>query len=71
MFALPLDKMSRAEKVMALEALWQDLSREEGQMESPAWHADELAATQKRVDSGGERFVDWEFAKQELRKRFK
>ena len=71
MFALPLDKMSRAEKVMALEALWQDLIREEDRMESPAWHEDELAATQKRVDSGEERFVDWEIAKQELRKRFK
>jgi len=70
MNALPLDKMSRAEKVEALEALWQDLSREEDQMPSPAWHGDELAATQERVNSSAEAFVDWEAAKKELRKRF-
>jgi hypothetical protein len=46
MQVLPLDKMSRADKVMALEALWQDLSREEDQVQSPAWHGEELAAQQ-------------------------
>jgi hypothetical protein len=70
MVNLPIDQMSRAEKVMAMEALWQDLSREEALVESPAWHGDELAATQQRVASGEEKFVDWETAKKELRKRF-
>jgi hypothetical protein len=62
--------MSRAEKLMALEALWEDLSRDETTLESPAWHLDELRATEERVKSGEEQFIDWESAKKELRKRF-
>lgn len=70
MITLPLAQMSRAEKLMALEALWEDLSRDEATLESPAWHLDELRATEERVKSGEEQFVDWESAKKELRKRF-
>ena len=61
--------MSRAEKLMALEALWDDLSRNDEMLESPAWHAEELAATEARVNAGEEQFMDWELAKQELRGR--
>jgi Putative addiction module component len=35
---LPLDKMTVAEKLRAMEMLWADLSRNEAQIESPAWH---------------------------------
>jgi transposase len=70
MIELPLKQMSRAEKVMALEALWEDLSRNEAEVESPAWHQAELAATEQRVKSGEEKFVDWELAKKKLRKQF-
>jgi len=46
-----------------LEAIWQDLSRNDEELESPAWHKDELAATEARVKAGKEKFVDWEQAK--------
>jgi len=69
MISLPLKQMSRSEKLMALEALWEDLSRNETDFESPSWHQAELAATKERVRTGKERFVDWEAAKKELRKR--
>lgn len=62
--------MSREEKLIALEALWEDLSRDEEALESPPWHLDELRATEERVKSGTEQFVDWETAKKEFRKRF-
>jgi len=65
---LPLKQMSRAEKLMALEALWEELSRDETEYESPAWHEEELAATERRVKDGKEQFVDWEKAKSQLRK---
>jgi hypothetical protein len=65
-----LNQLTRAEKVMAMEALWRDLSRDEDPLASPAWHGEELAATHKRVAAGEEQFVDWESAKTELRKRF-
>jgi hypothetical protein len=69
MLSLPLKEMSRAEKLMALEALWEDLSRNEAEFESPAWHEKELAATEGRVNSGQKQFVDWESAKRSLRKQ--
>jgi len=69
MIALPLKQMSHAEKLMALEALWEDLSRDDEAYESPAWHLQELPATEERVKSGQEKFIDWESAKRDLRGR--
>ena len=63
--ALPLDKMTVAEKLQAMEELWADLSRDEN-FESPAWHQDVL---QERA--GQKSFVDWETAKEQLRARLK
>jgi hypothetical protein len=69
MILLPLKEMSRAEKVIAMEALWADLSQNEAAFESPAWHQEELGATEQRVKSGKEQPIDWEQAKQQLRKQ--
>ena len=69
MISLPLKEMSRAEKIMALEALWEDLSRNVAEFDSPAWHQEELAATEQRVQSGKEEPMDWEEAKKQLRKQ--
>ena len=68
---LPLDKMTVAEKLRAMEALWADLSRNEAQFESPAWHGDVLHDRAERVKDGTESFIDWETAKQQLRDRTK
>jgi hypothetical protein len=66
---LPLDQMSTMEKLRAMEALWNDLSRREAELESPAWHGQVLREREERVASGKESFVDWETAKAQLRKR--
>jgi hypothetical protein len=68
--ALPIHQMTRLEKLSAMEALWVDLSRDEQALESPAWHADALRETERRVAAGEEKPIDWETAKKELRKRF-
>ena len=62
---LPLEKMTVAEKLQAMEALWADLSRDEN-LESPAWHAEILQGRAGQKD-----FVDWETAKEQLRARLK
>jgi hypothetical protein len=64
---LPLDKMTTAEKLRAMEALWADLSRNEVQIESPAWHEDVLHDRKADFKSGKESFIDWETAKKQLR----
>ena len=44
---LPLDQMSFEEKLQAMEALWEDLSREPDRIESPSWHEDVLKETER------------------------
>ena len=67
---LQIEKMSRTEKLQAMEIIWADLSKAEAEVESPAWHADVLRETEARVAAGQERIADWETAKRELRERF-
>jgi len=67
---LHLEKMSRAEKLQTMEAIWADLSKDGADIESPAWHKGALKETEARVAAGQERIADWETAKRELRKRF-
>jgi hypothetical protein len=62
-----LRQMPRSEKLKLMERLWEELSRPEGGFESPAWHASELAATERRLAEGKEQVLDWDTAKQSLR----
>jgi hypothetical protein len=68
---LPLHEMSLEEKLQAMEALWEDLSREPDRIESPSWHQDLLKETERRVESGQAKFSDWEKAKVSIRGRLK
>lgn len=67
--SIQIEKMSREEKLQAMEALWTDLSQSEAEIESPAWHEGALEQTKAKVAAGEERIVDWEAAKLELRER--
>ena len=53
-----------------MEAIWEDLTREVEQVESPDWHREALEETERLLPAGQERVVDWPEAKKELRKRF-
>ena len=66
-----LKKMSRAEKLRTMEALWSDLTRDQDRYASPSWHFDELARTEQVVQSGIMKFSEWEKAKQAIRRRAK
>ena len=69
--SLPLNQMSREEKLRIMEELWADLSRDESQVESPAWHGDVLRERAEAVKSGKETFMDWDTAKKQLREKRK
>ena len=56
MISIPLDKMSLAEKLEAMEALWADLSRTPADVPVPQWHRDVLKA---RMESPAT-WLDWE-----------
>ena len=66
-----LHEMSFEEKLQAMEALWEDLSREPDRIESPSWHQDVLKEAERRVESGEVTFSDWEEAKVSIRDRLK
>lgn len=67
---IEIGHLSREEKLRVMEDIWEDLSKDEIEVESPNWHQDALQKTKLRVDSGQETIVDWKSAKKELRKRF-
>ena len=65
---IPLDEMTIAEKLDAMETLWEDLSKEPGNISSPDWHADELSSRANAVKRGDETAEDWESAKGRIKK---
>ena len=53
---------------MLMEALWEDLSRDEESLESPAWHAEVLAEREKSIEDGSAEFLTVNEARAELKK---
>ena len=66
---LPLKEMTLQEKLAVMESLWEDLARSPEAIESPAWHKDILDERRQRLAEGKSRFIDWETAKAEIRKK--
>jgi hypothetical protein len=60
---LPLDEMTVAEKLRAMEAIWDDLCRRGETIPSPAWHGEVLAERERLVAEGNATFSDWEEAR--------
>ena len=67
--AVALDKLTVAEKLGVMEAIWDDLCRDESRVPSPAWHGEVLAGREARISSGEAKFSDWEQAKKRIRRR--
>ena len=55
------------EKLLVMEAIWEDLSREEQNLEVPQWHKELLDERERLLAEGKAQFVDWEEAKRRLR----
>lgn len=66
---LPLHTMTLTEKLQLMEALWDDLTRDEETLESPAWHEEELLERDRRLATGEAQMVNWEEAKRTLRQK--
>jgi len=62
---IDLQQMSTPDKLRLMEDLWADLSGKE--VAFPDWHGDILAERDRLIESGEEKFVDWETAKRQLR----
>ncbi|HEY2382800.1 MAG TPA: addiction module protein [Terriglobia bacterium] len=68
---LPLNEMTLQEKLAAMEALWEDLSRSPGAIKSPEWHKEILDERRKRVDDGAAQFEDWDQVKVRMREKLR
>ncbi len=54
---LDLKQMSRPEKVRLMEEIWQDLSADEHELESPSWHGEIIAERIAKVEEGKATFL--------------
>ncbi len=60
MNVLEIKKMSRSERLQAIEALWDSLLDEEAEVESPEWHRDILEERKRKIESGQAEFISIE-----------
>ena len=60
MKTLEIKKMSRIERLQAMESLWDSLMDEESEMESPEWHRDILKERKRKIETGEAEFISLE-----------
>jgi len=59
-------KVPLHEKLLTMEALWEDLASSEEYVEIPEWHKDILDQREQLLVEGKAHFIDWEQAKKEI-----
>lgn len=52
-----IKKMSRVERLVAIEALCDSLLGEQAEIESPDWHRDVLEERKEKIESGRAEFI--------------
>ena len=67
-FELPLSQLTLAQKLDLMEAIWDDLARDEKTLESPPWHEEVLRDREEALAAGKLSESDWEEAKLRIRK---
>lgn len=65
---IPLESMSVEEKLQTMESIWEDLCRKSESITSPPWHKEVLNDREEGIESGEEKFEDWETAKKNIKK---
>ena len=61
-----IQRLPLHDKLLVMEALWDDLSRNTQEVEVPQWHKDVLDERERLLTAGEARFIDWEVARQEI-----
>ncbi len=55
-----ISKMSRIERLAAMETLWDSLLRDEVEVDSPDWHREILQERKRKIESGKAEFISLE-----------
>lgn len=66
-----IQQMPLHEKLFVMETLWEDISRDEQNLEMPQWHKDILDERQALITEGKAEFIDWEEAEKQIREATK
>ena len=69
--AVQIERMSLAEKLKAMELIWQSLAHNPERVESPHWHKTVLETRLARVEAGKGKFLTVAQLKKRLAKRGK
>jgi hypothetical protein len=64
---LNIENLTRTEKLLMMEAIWDDLARDTVPLASPEWHAEKLKDAEVAVAEDRAHFVSWDLAKKKLR----
>ncbi len=65
---LPLAEYSFEQKLDLMEALWDDLVKNDTILKSPDWHGEILKERAQALTSGRVKVSDWEDAKKRIRR---
>ena len=63
-----IQAMPLREKLQVMEALWDDIARQDDVLEMPQWQKDLLDERERMVAEGKAEFVGWEVAKEQIAK---
>jgi putative addiction module component (TIGR02574 family) len=61
-----LSRLTNAERIELMNAIWASLDNKDEEVESPAWHGEVLAEREARIQSGEAQFLSLD----EVKKRF-
>jgi len=62
-----IHRMPLREKLLLMEAIWDDISREEQSLDMPQWHKETLDERERLIEEGKAKFIDWEEAKKQIK----
>ncbi|MBS4096062.1 MAG: addiction module protein [Sulfuricella sp.] len=64
---ISIENLTRPEKLIVMEALWDDLAHDSVTLSSPDWHAAALQEAECAHAENQSDFISWEVAKKSLR----
>ena len=65
--ASEIEKMSVAERLRAIEQLWESVSKSDSNVPSPEWHGDVLSERKRQAKAGEARFLTLQELKARMR----
>ena len=69
METIQIEQLTVHEKIQFMESLWDSLCAKSEDVASPTWHGEVLQDREEAVKNQVDSFVDWDEAKQAIRKQ--